>query len=107
MVEVLPLVMTGVDWPGKSATQSASLTAILSGRFFSSELPYCCGPRQLSQPRAGGAENPKSQAPNPKKIPSTKVQRREMGRGAWKRREFAELDGRNGNAIGSTSNFEQ
>src|SRR5207249_1474476 len=43
--------MTGVDWPGKSASQSLSFMVILAGRFFSSELPFCCGPRQLSQPR--------------------------------------------------------
>src|SRR5882724_4984034 len=45
--------MTGVDWPGKSAIQSASLTAMWSGKPFSSEAPFCCGPRQVSHPRAG------------------------------------------------------
>src|SRR4051794_7400817 len=66
--------MTGADWPGKSATQSAaSLLGILSGRFFSSDIPFCCGPRQASQPWTG-EENPKSQAPSPKKIPNTRLQ---------------------------------
>src|SRR5690349_14541063 len=47
--------MTGVDWPGKSATQSASLVTSLSGRSFSSDTPVCSGPRAESQPRAGAA----------------------------------------------------
>src|SRR5262245_32011929 len=47
--------MTGVDCPGKSATQSASLTAIRSGKFFSSDVPFCWGPRQSSQPWTGSA----------------------------------------------------
>src|SRR5439155_20224049 len=54
----LPLAITGVDWPGKSATQSASLTMTRSGRFFSSEAPFCCGPRQLSQPWTSAALAP-------------------------------------------------
>src|SRR5260370_29943825 len=54
--------MTGADWPGKSATQRASLTRMVSGRFFSSEVPFCCGPRQLSQPRAGVAGSARATA---------------------------------------------
>src|SRR6266699_3665524 len=59
--------MTGVDCPGKSATQRASFTSNLSGRFFSKELPFCCGPRQLSHPRtseAGAAMPLASSKPN-------------------------------------------
>src|SRR5260370_37393214 len=56
MMQSLPLAMTGVDCPGKSATQRASLTAMESGKSFSREKPFCWGPRQLSQPRTGAAE---------------------------------------------------
>src|SRR6184192_4877522 len=59
MIYTRPLAMTGVDWPGKSATHNASLVTSLSGRFFSSDVPFCCGPRQASQPRTGAAEERK------------------------------------------------
>src|SRR5258705_10971268 len=66
--------MTGADWRGKSATQRAdSLLGILLGRSFSRDIPFCCGPRQASQPGTG-EENPKSQTPNPKEIPNSKLQ---------------------------------
>src|SRR6266403_3113687 len=81
MMYSLPLAITGVDCPGKSATQSASLTVNLSGRFFSSEAPFCWGPRQLSQPRTGAA-TPKFQIPKFREIPRNKLQRAQERRGA-------------------------
>src|ERR1700677_2567061 len=48
--------MTGVDWPGKSAIHSGCPGSAESGRPVSSEVPFCCGPRQLSQPVAAARE---------------------------------------------------
>src|SRR6266571_8198213 len=45
--------MMGVDWPGRSAVHSAWLTSIRSGRFFSFDVPFWFGPRQLNQPLTG------------------------------------------------------
>src|SRR6516165_8929777 len=77
MIYSLPLAMTGVDCPGKSATQSASLAAIRSGKFFSSDVPFCCGPRQSSQPCTGSApaNSKPSQPPasNPLTLPKAVV----------------------------------
>src|SRR6266496_218333 len=68
-----PSATIGVDWPGKSAVQSASLASILSGRFFSSDVPFCDGPRQVSQPRTGAARRLKTKswvAPNKAAAPA-------------------------------------
>src|SRR6266516_6494920 len=47
--------MTGVDWPGRSAVHNGLFASILSGKFFSRDVPFWFGPRQLSQPWTGAA----------------------------------------------------
>src|SRR5438046_1315775 len=55
MMNSLPLAMTGVDCPGKSASQSGFLGSTLSGRLFSAEKPFCCGPPRASPAATGDA----------------------------------------------------
>src|SRR5260221_3310903 len=55
MIYTRPLATTGVDCPGKSAIQSGCCGSTVSGKPVSSEVPFCCGPRQLNQPWTGSA----------------------------------------------------